>query len=211
MFSRGVYTPQEPAAGGANSTPAPVQDYVLSSTPIPPTAAKAGDLATFDLARSSIGRLRRDVKGQYGETLKCSVPGRLRARAATTGNVASRSRRTCGARRQHCVAEATRVRRSRATLRRGADARAALTGNVASRRRRTCGAHGQHCVAEATHVCHQRAALRHDTGELGRLAAFDDRHPAACKRGRDARAPRDYTLLSYVYKPPLTFNTVPVM
>src|SRR5258706_8567245 len=25
MFSRGVYTPQEPAAGGENSTPAPVQ------------------------------------------------------------------------------------------------------------------------------------------------------------------------------------------
>jgi hypothetical protein len=57
-----VYTPQVPAAGGANSTPAPVQDYVLSSTPVPPTAAKAGDLTIFDFVAIYIGSLSQDVK-----------------------------------------------------------------------------------------------------------------------------------------------------
>src|SRR6185503_2089049 len=40
MCARGMYTPRVPAAGGDNSTPASIQDYVLSSTPVPPTAAK---------------------------------------------------------------------------------------------------------------------------------------------------------------------------
>jgi len=63
MCSRSVYTPREPAAGGDNSTPAPVQDYVLSSTPIPPTAAKVGGLTIFDFATLYICRPNPDVKG----------------------------------------------------------------------------------------------------------------------------------------------------
>jgi hypothetical protein len=57
-----MYTPREPAAGGDNSTPAPIQDYVLSSTPIPPTAAKIEDLTIFDVVAGKIGRVRRRVK-----------------------------------------------------------------------------------------------------------------------------------------------------
>ena len=51
MITRGMYTPREPAAGGENSTPAPVQDYVLSSTPVPPTAATIENLPILDRAK----------------------------------------------------------------------------------------------------------------------------------------------------------------
>src|SRR6266852_165740 len=35
----------------------------LSSTPVPPTAAKIGGLTIFDFVAGDISRLRRDVKG----------------------------------------------------------------------------------------------------------------------------------------------------
>jgi hypothetical protein len=52
-----MYTPREPAAGGDNSTPAPIQDYVLSSTPIPPTAANIEGLTIFEVVAGKIGRV----------------------------------------------------------------------------------------------------------------------------------------------------------
>src|SRR5436305_15313809 len=42
-------TPREPAAGGASSTPAPVQAFVPSGKPIPPTAAKVFVLSNSEL------------------------------------------------------------------------------------------------------------------------------------------------------------------
>src|SRR3954454_10630960 len=65
MITRGMYTPREPAAGGDNSTPAPIQDYVLSSTPISSTAANAEDLAIFDFVATRIRPIEARCQGQW--------------------------------------------------------------------------------------------------------------------------------------------------
>ncbi len=102
MSARGMYTPRAPAAGGDNSTPAPVQDYVLSSTPIPPTAANSGNLAIFDVALGSIGWLRRDVKGHFrgdAEVFQPQPCGRTCAprkqRGGTAGGTSVTPRQGC--------------------------------------------------------------------------------------------------------------------
>ena len=64
MFARGMYRPRVPAAGGDQlNSRAGTGHIMLSSTPVPPTAAKAGGLTIFDFVVNDIGPWKRVVKG----------------------------------------------------------------------------------------------------------------------------------------------------
>src|SRR4051794_17872344 len=110
MITRGMYTPREPAAGGDNSTPAPIQDYVLSSTPISSTAANAEDLAIFDFVATRIrpvearcqGHCRKtpmihrcDTAGVHVRTPRVTLQHGRCTRAHTSCDVATRPVYTC--------------------------------------------------------------------------------------------------------------------
>ncbi len=185
MSARSVYTPRAPAAGGDNSTPAPVQDYVLSSTPVPPTAAKAGDLTIFDLATSSIGRFRQDVKRQMqGDVRGVSLPCGPDTRPSPARGVALRSRCISVTGLRHCVAVATHLRHRLEALRCGRDARLSPPCRVAWRSRVTFSTSLQRCRAAVSHDLHQLAALRR-----GRDAVRQE--SAALPRGRDGSASKE--------------------
>src|SRR5436305_8225269 len=80
MITRGMYTPREPAAGGDNSTPAPIQDYVLSSTHVPPTAANAEELTIFDVVAIRNRSVEAGCQGRHAEMSSCAT---LRAHVRT--------------------------------------------------------------------------------------------------------------------------------
>jgi len=147
MSTRGVYTPRVPAAGGDDSTPAPVQDSVLSSTPIPSTAANIENLTIVEVVAKNIGRLSRYFKGGSAKTRRCNT-------AATCAH-------TCTPRAQRCDTAGVHVRTGRAALRHPRCARARRPRSIATPKVRTCTPPSQHCDTAGAHVHADRAALRH--------------------------------------------------
>jgi hypothetical protein len=135
----------------------------FSSTPVPPTAAKAADLTVFDFVAKDIGRLTRDVKGKAGTgrgvTLLRAGATLLRdgatllrigaTVAARRRNTAARRRNACCATAQRCYASAQRLLRVGATLLRVGATVAARRRNAAAHRRNACCASAQHCCASA--------------------------------------------------------------
>src|SRR5258708_38706480 len=96
MFSRGVYAPRVPAAGGDQlNSRAGTGLMCLSSTPVPPTAAKAGNLTIFDFVAIDIGRLRRLVKEQCGTFRIVALAATCAARARRVRSVPLRRVKRC--------------------------------------------------------------------------------------------------------------------
>ncbi len=126
MSTRGVYTPRVPAAGGDDSTPAPIQVYVLSSTPVPSTAANVENLTIFE------------VVARQGRPLE--------AGSVKSGN-APRRRLVTPLR---CARAACAL--YRATLRHGGCARAHRPRSIATPQVCTCAPTAQHCDTAGVHV-----------------------------------------------------------
>jgi hypothetical protein len=85
---------------------------VLSSTPVPPTAADAENREIFSLVAEKVGRPTPDVKAQRSELRRCNssdtlshTAHRLSARARTLRNTATQTECTCAHAAQHCYSD----------------------------------------------------------------------------------------------------------
>jgi len=157
-----MYTPRVPAAGGASSTPAPIQNYVLSSTSVPLTAANLENLTIVEVVARNICRLSRYFKGRSANTRRCNTAATcaytrtpIAQRCNTAGahvhtdRAALRHHKvcTCAPAAQHCdTAGVHRARRAR---------------SIATPQVYTCAPTAQHCDTTGVHVRAGRAALRH--------------------------------------------------
>ena len=140
---------------------------MLSSTPIPPTAAKIEVLISSDLVATGIERLIRAVKRNTRTCRIVTAPQHEQACTHRVCSVATRSARTCATRGQRCCASGAHIRIVRATLLRVARTRAhhgsnvvAHVRNIAARRVCACATRTQRCCSSCAHMRPKGVALR---------------------------------------------------
>jgi hypothetical protein len=139
---------------------------VLSSTPVPPTAANAGGLTIFDVVAGNMGRVKRQVKRKREETPRCNVAATCARTAHRACNIATRTV-------SHCNTGVV-------ALDHGACRVAPRGCRNAPRGVSQCTTGGPHCDTGGAHVRTEGATLPHGRVSVrrasGPVARYDDHH-----------------------------------